>query len=97
LVADVGCERDVLADGEVREEDRTLGSVGEIAEMGGDAVVARLQLLPTCGDAAGEGYVGERNEAAGGAEDGAFAASGRAEEDGPRRREGEVCGDVQRA
>ena len=38
LVADVGCEGNVLADGEVREQDGTLRRVGEVAAVGREVV-----------------------------------------------------------
>lgn len=84
LVANVGREGDVLADGKVREEDRALRGVGEVAAVGRDAF-ERLRLVLWGGQRLGEGYVGGRDEAAGGAQDGALAAAGWTEEDGPGR------------
>ena len=97
LVADVGREGDVLVDGEVAEEYRALRSVGEIAKMSGDAAPERLQCFPTARNAAGELNRGVGNKTASGAEDGAFAAAGWAEEDGPRRRQLHAGGDLQGA
>jgi len=80
LVANVGGEGDVLADGEVGEEDGTLRGVSEVAAIGRDAVEG-LWL----GQGLGELHVGRGDETAGGAEDGALAAAGRTKEDGPGR------------
>jgi len=56
LVADVGREGDVLADGEVWEEDGTLWSVGEIPVVGRDAV-ERLRLVLWSGKSLSECYL----------------------------------------
>jgi len=85
LVADVGRKRDVLADGEVREEDGSLRGVGEVSSVSSDTAAVRLQVFPESGCAASEMHSGIGYEAASGAEDGTFAAAGGAEEDGPRR------------
>ncbi len=96
-MADVCGEGYVLADGEVGEEDGSLGGVGEVAAVGGEACVGSLLLLPAVGGSVGEVHEGVGEEAAGGAEDGAFAAAGGAEEDGPGCGEGQVGGEVEGA
>jgi hypothetical protein len=97
LAADVGREGDVLADGEVREQDGSLRSVGQIAAVRGDAAAVSLQLLPTAWNAAGKVYAGVRYQPAGRAKDRALAASGGAEDDGPGRGQLHPCGNLQSA
>ncbi len=90
-IADGLGEGDVVAHGEMRKEGCALGAVGEVAFVGGDAVVGFLKLDPAGGRGVGEGDGGVGKEAAGCAEDGALAAAGGAEEDGP----GGVQGDAE--
>jgi len=71
LAADVRREGDVLAHGEVGEEDGALRSVGEMAAVGRETV----EFAEVAVEGLGEANVGGRNEAAGGAEDGALAAA----------------------
>lgn len=84
LAANIGCEADVLANGEVREEDRSLWCIGQVAKVGWDVALICLQLLPATGSSVDEVHIGGRDEAAGGAEEGALSAAGGTKEDGPR-------------
>ena len=77
-----GAEGDVVADIEVREERGLLRGVGDLAKVGWDVCQVRFGAQDGCGG------VGEQT--AEGAECGAFAAAGRAEEDAPGGGEGEV-------
>jgi hypothetical protein len=93
----VGGEADILADGKVREEDRALRGVGEATQVGWGGSVSRLDFNP--GRGAGgvfrELRRAARKEAAGSAEEGAFAASGGTEDDGPGGGEFEIGAKVQ--
>ena len=96
LVTDVGCEGDVLADGEVGEEDGALRSVREVAAVGRD-LVERLRSVCCAAEGLSELHVGGKDEAAGGAQDGTLAAARGSKEDGPGCRQRHKCGDVQRS
>ena len=74
FVADVGREGDVLPDGEVGEEDGALRRVSEIATVGRNSLEG-LWLVLWFGQSLGERYLGGRDEAAGGPQDGALAAA----------------------
>ena len=90
-------EGDVVRDGEVREDRRLLWSVGDAAvtrRCVGEVVRVAIVVL------AREACVGVGQQTGEGAEDGAFAAAGGAEDDGPVvseveidvEREGSECG-----
>ena len=96
-VARLRCEGDVFADGEMGEENGALRSIADGTLVDGCVVVATLNFEPDSivGGAGGEFDDGWMEEAAGGTEQGTFAAAGGAEDDGPRGGQVQASEEVQ--